>query len=283
MKTYLDCLPCLFNQSLKAARAATDDEKIHRQVMDRLAITIPELSLNVSPPEIAQGVYRMISQVTGNKDPFKKEKNEANDSALALYPRMKKLVEESPDNLFTACKLALMGNSLDLAPDFKHGGIDVILEEVKSCKLAINHYDRFLKSLNTSKILLYIGDNAGEIVFDRLLIEEIQKSFPCDIYFAVRGKPVINDATREDAIQIGIDKVAKIISNGTDAPGTLLSRSSAEFLRLYYGADTIISKGQGNFETLEGERKNIFFFLRAKCPVVAKILGTDIGECVLKR
>lgn len=283
MRTYLDCLPCLLNQALKAARAATDDENLHRQVLNSVADMIPELSLGLKPPEIAQRCYRIIHQVTGNRDPFREAKAEANRTALAFYPHLKEIVTDSEDPLLTACKLAIAGNSIDLGPSFDHGSLEDIVATALSSPLAVNHYQPFLAGINNSRRLLYLGDNAGEIVFDRVLIEELHRVKDLEIIFVVRDKPIINDATMHDALAAGIDGVAEIVSNGSDAPATILSQCSSEMLKLYYSADVIIAKGQGNYESLSEEPGNIFFFLRAKCPLVAELLGINVGDAVLKQ
>lgn len=285
MKTYLDCLPCLMSQALKAARAATDDEEVRRKVINAVAALIPELSLGLKPPEIAQRGYRLISQITGNNDPFHQAKVESNRIALELWPQLKQLVEQSADGLFTACRLAILANSIDFGPNFGHGGIKATIDEAMtySLPLAVNDYDQLWSSIKNSRSLLYLGDNAGEIVFDRLLIEEINSVQKLDIYFVVREKPVINDATVDDALAVGMDRVARVVSNGSDAPATILSQCSAELRRLFRSADIIIAKGQGNYESLEGEPGNIFFLLRAKCPLVAELLGVSVGDGILKR
>ena len=285
MKTYLDCLPCLMSQALKTARAATDDKETQRKVVNAVSGLIPELSLGLKPPEIAQRGYRLISQITGNNDPFHQAKVEANRTALALWPRLKQLVEQSTDRLFTACRFAILANSIDFGPNFEHGGIEAIIDEATTCSLplAVNNYDQFWSSLKNSRSLLYLGDNAGEIVFDHLLIEEIHRVKELETYFVVREKPVINDVTLDDALAVGMERVAKVVSNGSDAPATILSQCSAELQQLYRLADIIIAKGQGNYESLEGEPGNIFFLLRAKCPLISELLGVSVGDCVLKR
>jgi hypothetical protein len=283
LRTYLDCLPCLLNQALKAARAATGDEDIHRKVLNSFAERIPGLSLGLKPPEIAQQCYQLVHRLTGNSDPFREAKAESNRDALALYPRLKETLADSEDPLLTACKLAIAGNSIDLGPSFNHGGTESIVETALMSPLAVNHYEQFLTSINDSRRVLYLGDNAGEIVFDRLLIEEIRRRKDLEIDFVVRESPVINDATMEDALAAGIDKIARIISNGTDAPATILPQCSPEMLELYHSADVIISKGQGNYESLSEEPENIFFLLRVKCPLLAELVGVGVGDAVLEQ
>jgi len=283
LKTYLDCLPCLLSQALRAARAATDDENVHRMVINSVASMIPELSLGLRPPEIAQRGYQLIYQITGSSDPFHQAKIEANRAALAIYPRLKEMIANSEDPLLTACKLAIAGNSIDLAPDFAQVNTDNIIEIALASPLGINDYQQFRSSINDSHHILYLGDNAGEIVFDRLVIEELHQVKKLEIDFVVREKPIINDATLNDATAVGMNEVARIVSSGSDAPATILSQCSAEMLKLYYSADIIIAKGQGNYESLDEEPGNIFFLLRAKCPVVGKLLGVNTDDAILKQ
>ena len=283
MRTHLDCLPCLMNQALKAARAVTEDEKIHQRVLDAVACLIPQLPLALTPPEIAQQGYRLIYKIIGDSDPFCRVKAEANQRALALYPRLKKVLADSQEPLLTACRLAIAGNSIDFGPDFHWGNLDDIVKTALSSPLAINDYEKFRSSIARSRCILYLGDNAGEIVFDRLLIEELHRVADVDIIFVVRERPIINDATMDDALAVGMDRVATVISSGSDAPATILSQCSTEMLRYYHSADVIIAKGQGNYEALEGEPGDIFFLLRAKCPLVAELFGVSVGDCVLKR
>lgn len=283
MKTYLDCLPCLVNQSLRAVRTITDDEEIHRQVLNAVTARIPELSLDLKPPEIAQIGYRLIKDITGNRDPFREIKKIQNEAVLKLSPYLKDLVLNSEDPLLTACKLAIAGNSIDNGLEFINLNINHIALLALECDLAINDYLAFRSCLANAKRILYIGDNAGEIVFDRILIEELHKINTLEINFVVRDQPVINDVTREDALAIGMDKVAGIVSSGSDAPGTILPQCSLEMQRYYHSADLIISKGQGNYESLEGETGNLFFFLKAKCVFTARTLGVKVGDAVLKQ
>jgi len=283
MQTYLDCIPCLLTQALKAARAVTDDEDTHRRVLNAVAGMVPQLSLGLSPPEITQYGYRLIYQITGSSDPFHQAKVEANRAVLALYPHLKEVIAGAEDPLLTACKLAIAGNSIDLATNFGQMDIGDIIETALVSPLAVNGYQRFLSSISSARRILYLGDNAGEIVFDRLLIEEMRRVRELDIDFVVRERPIINDATRDDAVAVGMDRVARIVSNGSDAPATILSQCSPEMLGLFYAADVIIAKGQGNYESLDAEPANIFFFLRAKCPIVAGLLGVNVGDAVLKQ
>jgi uncharacterized protein with ATP-grasp and redox domains len=283
LKTYLECIPCFLRQALDVAKKVTNNEDTQREVLNSVSSIIPTLSLDLRPPEIAQTVYRIIARITGNEDPYQEAKQQANRLTLTLYPYFKKLVANAKDPLLAASKLAIAGNVIDLATDSHYGDIKSIAEQALDSPLGLDDYEEFRESIGYSSRLLYLGDNTGEIVFDRILIEEIRRIRDLEIYFAVRDKPIINDATLFDAIYIGMNNVAEVISNGSDAPATILSQCSSQMLKLYHSADTVIAKGQGNYESLSDEAKNIFFLLRVKCPVVERLLKTKMGEAILKK
>jgi uncharacterized protein with ATP-grasp and redox domains len=260
---------------------ATDDDIIQRRVLNSVSILIPDLAIDVTPPEIAQQVYRIVAEITGNNDPYREIKKLANKSAMSLYARMKDIVDNSNETLETACKLAIAGNAIDLGAQAEFGSIYSIIEDSVGYQLDQEHYREFKGCVVKSSLILYLADNAGEIVFDRILIEQLLKMRKLKIVFVVREKPIINDATLDDALQVGLDKVATIISNGSDAPATILSQCSPEMLRYYRAADLVISKGQGNYESLSGRPENIFFLFKVKCPVIARDSGYDLDSFVL--
>jgi len=278
MNTYLDCIPCFFKQALFAARAATKDEAKAKEILDRVARLIPLMPLNSPPPETARLVYSAVREITGVADPFRVYKEKSIENALSLYGELKSMVDRSQDPLRTAVKIGIVGNVIDLGanPVFDLEGE---LKSLSKDDLPENQYKGFKRDLENARTVLYLGDNAGETVFDRVLIEIMGK----ETVYAVRDIPIINDATVEDARKSGIDKLARIVSSGCDAPGTVLKRCSREFLDIFSKADIIVSKGQGNFESLSGEEAPIFFLLKVKCPVIARHLGADIGDAVLKR
>lgn len=287
MKTYLDCIPCFFKQALDAARLAGATELEQKKILDALSKEVLNFKLDFCPPQMGRILYGLVGKITGKRDPFKEIKRKSNEFALALYPRLKKKVERSKDKLLTAVELAIAGNiidygvknSLNIAQEIKK----IFAEEDKVIRRegkAIFAYSSFKKALRQAKEILYLGDNAGEVVFDRILIEQMQDK---KIIYAVRDRPIINDCLMEDALFCGIDKYAQIISSGSDAPGTVLSRCRPKFRRIYREAELIISKGQGNFEALAGQRRPIFFLFKAKCPVVARHLKCKLGDIILKK
>ncbi len=277
MKTYLDCIPCFFEQALRAGRAATNDDKLIKQLMDELGIMLKDISFESTPPATGRLIYRAVRNITGNIDPFQKQKRESTCQALELYPAMKEMIAKSNDHLLTAIRIAIAGNVIDLGASAEYD-LKSALKEALQADFAINDYTAFKSNLEKAGRVLYIGDNAGETVFDRLLIEQLGKP----VTYVVRETPVINDAVYNDAVEAGIDKVADIISSGTDAPGTILETCSSGFRRRVDEAEFIISKGQGNYEGLSNEKYRVFFLLKAKCKIIANNIGVNKGDIILK-
>lgn len=277
MKSYLDCIPCFFVQALRAGRIATNDEQVLKHLLDELGRTLSHISLESSPPETGRLIYRMVGEITGNADPFRELKRESTQQTLALYPSLKRTIDESNDSLLTAIRIAIAGNVIDFGPSATFD-IDTAIRESLEEDFAICDYSAFKNYLAKAKQILYIGDNAGETVFDRLLIEQMNKP----VIYVVRETPVINDATAEDAVQAGLDQVATIVSSGTDAPGTILSTCSPEFRQILDRSEFIIAKGQGNYEGLSDESHLIFFLLMVKCQIIADDIGVAKGDIVLK-
>ena len=278
MKTSLDCIPCFFRQALFAVRAATKDEAVHKELLDRVGSLLPDIPLESSPPEIATLVYGAVSEVTGRTDPFKALKHESTQKALTLYPVLKHRIETSENPLLTAVRTAIAGNVIDFGanPSFE---LEREIEELLQRPLTIDHFEAFRNHLQGSDWVLYLGDNAGETVFDRLLIEAMGRP----AVYAVREAPFINDATREDAEMAGLSSVAQIVSSGCKAPGTILAWCSDAFRTTYRNAPLIVSKGQGNYESLSEEDGPRFHLLKVKCEVIAGILGAPEGSFVLKQ
>jgi hypothetical protein len=277
MNTYLECIPCFFRQALFAGRAAACNEAKVKEILDRVAGLVPNIPLDSSPPETARLIYRVVREVTGKVDPFESYKEKSIEKAKSFYPELKSIVERSEDPLRTSVLVAIAGNVIDPGADPNFD----LAREMKGFlfqELAVDDYESFRRSLESARRVLYLGDNAGETIFDKILIETIAK----DVIYAVRGAPIINDATIKDAEKSGLCEVARVVSSGCDAPGTILKRCSGEFVEIFNSADIIISKGQGNYESLAGEKAPIFFLLKAKCPVIARHIGTETGVMVLK-
>jgi uncharacterized protein with ATP-grasp and redox domains len=282
MRTYFDCIPCFIRQALDAARMVTDDEQIHEHIVREVLCLASKMDLRQSPPAMAQKIHRMIRKLTGVRDPYLQMKNRFNKMALEMYPELRHRIASSADPFETAVRLAIAGNIVDLG--VKTGLVESEIEKTIAQSLTdpfdTKAVEEFSKATKQAKEILYLGDNAGEIVFDRLLIEQLPAE---KITFVVKAGPIINDATIEDAQIAGLTDIVKVIDNGSDVPGTILENCSQDFRRRFDKADLVIAKGQGNFETLSDVNKDIFFILRAKCPVIARHLGCEIGSMILTK
>lgn len=280
MQTYLDCIPCLIRQTLDAASLATEDEAIRERILREVLAAASEMDLRQSPPAMAQRVHRRLRELTGQEDPYRAQKDRQNQTALEFYQRFRQIGDADRDGLERAVRLAIAGNVIDLGVKSNLADSE-IHEAVASCLTEPLDGDiaAFAATIGAATRILYLTDNAGEIVLDRLLIERL----PLDkVTVAVKGAPIINDATRADAEIAGITDLVPVIDNGSDAPGTILEDCSSAFRRQFAAADLIIAKGQGNYETLREVSAPLYFLLRVKCPVLARDLGCPIGRLVLR-
>ncbi|RLD42007.1 MAG: hypothetical protein DRI89_08375 [Bacteroidetes bacterium] len=277
MKTYLDCLPCFMSQALRAGRIATTDERKIKALLDDVGCLTKEIPMENTPPETGDLIYQKVREITGIQDPFKQIKKQHIHEALALYPKLKQIVNDSSNKLLTAIRIAIAGNIIDLGVGKEFDILEDVNRVLKQ-DFAIFDFEEFTAQLEKAESILYLGDNAGESVFDKILIEELRKP----VTYVVREIPVINDVTFEDAIRSGLDKVAEIVSSGSSAPGTILKLCNDDFLYRFNHADFIISKGQGNYEGLSNVQRSVFFLLIAKCHVIANDLKVRENDIVLK-
>lgn len=279
IKLTYDCIPCAIGSLITLFKKGLVTTQKQEPTMRALLDYLSKIDYNQSPPKLGREMHRIIRQVLQNPDPYYDIKQQFNRLMLDYYPDLKKLVNEADNPFQMALRLAIAGNIIDYGPNHLFD-INQTLERAKSIVLAIDDSESLRQSISQAKMLLYLGDNAGEIVMDRIFLETIQHP---NVYFAVRGAPIINDALMEDAELVGIDKLARVITNGDDAPGTILESSSAEFKRIFERSDLIISKGQGNYEGLNSVDRNIFFILMTKCDHVANHLGVKKGDFVVKQ
>ena len=259
---------------------ATDNQRSRERILRQVLFRLANKSFDKTPPSVGGDIHRIVRLLSGDSDPYLEIKKDSNTSAMKLMPALKELIKSSANPFETAVRLAIAGNIIDSGP-----GNDVSQEKMRKTisqcldqpisKDAINELK---EEIGKASNILYLGDNAGEVFFDRLLIEGLN-GYP--ITFVVRGAPTINDALEDDARMAGIDALVKIVDNGSDVPGTIIEECSEEFRRLFFEADLIIAKGQGNYETLSDERKMIFFLLKAKCPVIANDIGCHEGDMVI--
>jgi hypothetical protein len=263
-------MPCFLHQALKCASLLNISSEQTKKVVDRVAMQIPQLSIDKSPPWNSRIIYDEIQAITGVNDPFLDIKKKSNQQALQLYDMAKKRVHQSSDPLKMAIRIAAAGNVIDYGTQNTISEIATAFNNSLEQPFSIFSYESFQKHLKHAKNILFLADNAGEIVFDRLLLEVIQKP----VTFAVRGFPIINDALRQDAIDVGIDQIANVIDNGAGYPGTILEKCSETFKKAFDQADFIISKGQGNFESLCDTDAPICMIFMVKCQQVVNHVQT---------
>ena len=279
LKVCFDCIPCAIGSLINLFNKGLVPFEKQEDTMRSLLKYLSEMNYDQSPPALGREMHRMIRKVLNNPDPYRELKDEFNTLMLKNYPRLKDKVAKASNPFNFALRLAIAGNVIDFGPNNSFDVNDT-LKKAESVNLAVDHSQQLKSALDSARTVLYLGDNAGEIVMDRLFLETINHP---EVYFAVRGAPIINDITIEDASQVEMDKVTTIISNGDDAPGTILENVSSQFRDVFENADLIISKGQGNYEGLSGIDHNIYFLLMAKCEHVANQLGVRKGDFLIKK
>jgi uncharacterized protein with ATP-grasp and redox domains len=285
-----DCILCNYRAALAAIRQLTSDETTIRTMMTKIS-EIPSLrglDWSTTSPEVLELVFRKISTMLGDSDPFQSLKDNQNEKGLQLYSWLQALVAEADDSLNVAINLAIIGNSLDLM--WSRGSVDIepVIDDKLEKPLPRESYQDLKRKLQSSKLLVYFADNCGEIVFDKLLVETIKKEVDLEVVFVVRSVPTLNDVTLREAGLAGIDEVARVVGNGIDGPlpGTILSRCSKEVQEITWKADVVISKGGGNFDTLDEEKtlpEDTFFLLMCKCIPYQNLFSIEIAHPILSK
>lgn len=284
-----ECISCILRMSISAINdLSLDEDEIKGLYAEILKIpALRGLNWDTTSAEVIEDVWRKVVTGINNPDPLYSEKLNLNEKISAQYALLQRMVAEAADPLYMAVKLAILGNSLDLMMADNPFAIQTSITDRVKAPLSNENYSKFKQQLQASKRVLYFGDNAGEIVFDKLLIETIKKTHPLEIDFVVRSIPTMNDATLKEARSVGIDKIVRVIENGIDGPlpGTVLRRCSQEVNDLVRRSDLIVSKGGGNFDTLDEERmkikKKISFLLLSKCEPYYRHFGVEIYNPIL--
>jgi uncharacterized protein with ATP-grasp and redox domains len=276
VRTYLDCYPCFLRQALDGARCTGADEGKQHRILVHVLDLLKRVEPSRTPPEVGNEVHYIVRRICGCGDPYRAVKDASTRQALALYPQLKDRVREAVDPLDAALRLSIAGNIIDLGPGRTYD-LWTAVERVLSQPFAVDDRAALREWLAQVDKVLYLADNAGETVFDRILIEAID----VPVTYAVKGGPVLNDATVDDARAAGLDAAAELVDTGSDAPGTILHRCSPAFRASYDAAELIIARGQANYETLSGAGPRVFFLLQTKCPVIARDMGVPVGSIVV--
>jgi uncharacterized protein with ATP-grasp and redox domains len=272
------CLKCFIRQAVDVSLLLPEGPA-RESFVAQVKQLADDVDLSRPPVEVAQAIHRRMRELAGDPDPYRAAKRVFDNLVLDLLPELRGMIRQAPDPLLIATRLAIAANIIDFGPNGALTPVDV-LRALRGVLREPFHADwqRYVEALSGARRILYLADNAGEIVADQLLIRQIG---PGRVTVAVRGGAVINDATMGDARHTGLDRLVRVIDNGSDAPGTLLDDCSPEFRDLFANADMIIAKGQGNFEALSDVDRPLFFLFKVKCPVVARHVGLPEGTHVL--
>ncbi|MCF7792053.1 MAG: ARMT1-like domain-containing protein [Victivallales bacterium] len=276
MKTYYECFPCFMKQALRTLKHFTTGDSKHDEMIIRdILHVLGDMDFTMSPPEMTREIFDIVEKYYGKTgDVYFHEKRSSNKYILDMYSELEEFIVKSEDHFDTAMRLAITGNIIDFGANSEFLNEQIHKEIDNALKYQDLDSGLLKGEIDKAKNILYIGDNAGEIVFDKLFIEQLQKE---KITYTVRGRHVLNDALMGDAKMVGMTEVVNVISSGSSFPGTVLKDCSKEFVEKFNEADLIIAKGQGNYETLSDVNKNIIFLLRIKCPVVARDIGHKVG------
>lgn len=284
MKLNFNCINCNINQVIKLMKLSELDRHGKEELMKEALNYLSDVDYNKCNPEITGEIWQIIIRHIKDDNPYDEIKKYYNREVLKMMKEMEEMIYNSNDKFNTALKLAITGNLIDF--EAKHSfDVNVLKEKLRNIektKLVVDDSRSLYESLKNAKILMYLGDNCGEICLDKLFIKYIKNQFPgIKVYFAVRGKVIVNDITLEDAKMVDMHEVAEVIENGDGSLGTVMGRVSSEFKEKFYEADVVIAKGQGNYESLsEIDRNNVFHLFMAKCEAVAGLLGVNTMSIV---
>lgn len=279
VKTYLDCYPCFLQQALRAARLSGADETQQYSIMQYSLSLLRNLPSGANPPEIGYHIHQIVSDMVDIQDPYREIKEKSTQQAKALYPKMKVMVQQSEDPISLAIRLSIAGNIIDFGVSDQIADLWETVERVVHQHYAIDDNIELISRLKTADHILYLADNAGETVFDRILIEVL----PVPVIYVVKSSPYVNDATMSDALAAGLDTCATLIENGAHAAGTILPLCSEQFRAHFEKTPLIIAKGQANFETLSDAGEKVFCLLQVKCPIIGLDLGVPVGSIVARQ
>jgi len=272
------CIECLIHRHFKLALEQKDGIKADAYLRDVMQIIL-DAPKGVSAPWLTGAFTKAYAKYWPGKDAYAQLKQESNDLVLALLPQIRPMLETAADPLELALKFARTGNFLDfgiLTPDVAHKALWEAVEQTPVMELNPKTYAAFQQDLCHARQLVILGDNAGEIAFDTLLVEQLRRQYPqLEIFYCVRGENSLNDATRSDAAYVGMDQLCRIIDNGSAISGTELDYLGQELQQAIHEADLILSKGSGNLESLAGCGLNIYYIFMCKCQRVSKILGCE--------
>lgn len=281
MKAQLECFSCNLRQAQEAASVVCQHRDFLWRVSQRVCAVYAQANPEWTPAYMTSVAHRIAREMTGVDDIYYHHKRHYNRLALTIYPELKSFVGEGSDTLERAVRVAIVGNIIDLGV-YREIAVEQVRDQLHHVRWGICDFSSFEQDIKKAKVVVYVGDNAGEIVFDRILIEEMKRIGVSEVFFVVKGGPISNDVLLEDFFEAGLGAFAKVMTTGKDECGIVPEEGPFELREVWKRAEMIISKGQGNFESLSGRKENIYFLLKAKCVPVAREFGVEQGALILK-
>ncbi len=285
MKIRKKCLPCIVNQAIKFIDVSCPDDggRLLKKVFEYMSRVDFESTIT---PELVGEIFAIVTRESGNFDPYKATRDFYNEKLTERSDELEKTIENSSDPFAEAVKYAIIGNIIDFSPGYEltDRALKEFFDRFGSEALEIDHTAHLREDILRAKSIVYIGDNCGEIVLDKLLLKRIRTlNSDAPIHFVTKGAPILNDSVAQDALSVGIQQYANVIDHGDNCPGTVLHRTSEEFRKIFESADLVISKGQANYEGLNEAQGNIYFLLMAKCAAIAQDIGTSEMKMICKK
>ena len=283
MKIESACVECIIGQTRRVADAVGADAALRRKIEEDVLAMSKAFDFAKTPPEVAREVYEHLAVLADKQDLYDEVKRHSTEKAKAFIPYLREQIEKAGDPFLTAVKVAVAGNVIDLAAEVTFD-LDAEIDKLFHTAFAHDDVATLRRKLAEAKTLLYIGDNAGEHIFDALAIEAFSSLFPqLQITYLTRGRPIINDVTYDEAKADGLQRYARLVDSGVDTPGFVYERAGAEARALFDNSDVVLTKGMGNYECLSpAPRTDLVYLLKVKCNVVSRAIGADIGSIICK-
>ncbi len=280
MKTRPDCIPCILNKVLATARAVDNNEWLLRRVMAASMKVLSDAEFDMPPAAVAAECLKKTHEVLGVHDPFQPTREEQNRLALAFEPTLREALEASSDPFGLAVRLAAVGNEVQVC--FRDVlTLPQLLARARATPWTVSDLEELREDVDKAQTVLYVLNNSGELVFDKLLMAEIAKK-QCQITAAVGLSQFLNRATLAGTEATDLESVCEVLDFGGVA-GARLPLQSTDFQKRYREADVVIVKGQANYGSFVGQERGAYFLMSVKCPCYAFDLGVSQGDLVLTK
>ena len=283
MKVKHECASCMLRQANEAIEQASKDENIRMNTtLKVLEFMNKQFNENINSNKLGTDLHHLVMEETGCDDPYKELREEGNKLAEKMIPSVEKMLEDN-QSLENYIKVAIAGNIIDFGALDESADMEKAIIQQLNNPLVSTDINEFEDSLNKANNILYLADNGGEIVFDKILIKKLKEEYDLNITLALKEGPILNDALVQDAIDLDLDKYTTLISTGASSVGVVKEYISDELHELLNTSDLVISKGMGNFEGLTemNTKSPIYYLLSIKCSAISKEVGLEIGSNAL--